>query len=66
MKGTMMVPALYCLDIMLLTLGALAGASCNLLALAFHIAQLTSDLLRLPPTWWWACCSLSSSCIMRS
>lgn len=27
MKGTMMVPALYCLDIMLLTLGALACVS---------------------------------------
>jgi hypothetical protein len=27
MKGTMMAPTLYCLDIMLLTLGALIGAS---------------------------------------
>ena len=26
MKGTMMAPTLYCLDIMLLTLGALIGA----------------------------------------
>jgi hypothetical protein len=44
MKGTMMAPTLYCLDIMLLTLGALIGASYDippLLLLALSLVTST-------------------------
>lgn len=47
MKGTMMAPTLYCLDIMLLTLGALIGASLFILALLLFYAGSAASA---PPT----------------